>query len=239
MFIEKRYQFGKVTISDEDTEEGTIRTLLVDGARESACYVDEGRHFEPRFYYIREFVRLLDETGAGSRVLLIGGGGFTLAKYFVTRFDTGCMDVVERYREMYEIAREYFFLDELYERYDPERRGRLRVFFEDGNDYVERCAASSEKPGYDLVLDDAFVGRVHDGGMLTEHTVSGIRKVLSPDGAYAVNLMSPLRGYGSMQTVMTMTILRNHFREVKIWQVDPTREPTERQNCIIYARGLL
>ena len=235
MFIEKRFEFGKVTVSDEETEEGTIRTLLVDGAQESACYVDEGMHFEPRFKYVAQFVKMLEETDADRKVLLIGGGGFTIPKYFISRFDTGILDVVELHRDMYDIAMKYFFLDELYTKYDPEKTGRLRVFFEDGNDYIDRCASSADGMKYDLVLDDAFVGRVHDDGMLSERTADRISRILAPGGRFAINLMTPAEGYGSMQAVLTVNILKNHFKDVKMRQVDPDRRPTERQNCIIRA----
>ncbi len=246
MIFEEEYGFGKVTVTDEMTTEGTIRTLCVNGARESACYVDEGRHFDLRFDYNHEFARLLHETDGGRRVLLIGGAGFSLPKYFISSFSSGTMDVVELHRQMYDIAMKYFFLDELYVSFHPDRTGRLRVIFEDGSSYIDRqsravrgLAGAAQAVGreYDIVFDDAFTGRAHDGKMLSEHTVRCICDILKPDGRYAANIISPVDGYGSMQLVLARSTLKNHFKHVKIWQVDPGRDPKERQNCILYARN--
>ncbi len=242
---EKEYDFGKITITDEVTEEGTIRTLLLNGARESACYVDKGRHFDLRFAYNHEFVQILSETDSDRQVLLIGGAGFTLPKYFISSFENGSMDVVERHRPMYDIAKKYFFLDELYLKYHPDRTGRLKVYAADGSEYIKRRSLAvrglSGFPAdigkvYDVVLDDAFTGKVHDSGMLTDKTISCICDILKPDGIYAANIISPAKGYGSMQLEVAKSILKNHFRTVRMWQVNRQRDPEERQNCILYAR---
>ena len=244
--FEKKYGFGKKSVTDEKTEEGTIRTLLLNGARESACYVDEGRHYDLRFAYNHEFARMLSETERGRRVLLIGGAGFSLPKYFISTFPTGRMDVVELHREMRDIAMKYFFLDELYLDYHPDRTGRLKVFCADGSRFIEDKSKAirgvagfipSDDDGYDMVIDDAFAGKVHDEGMLSDPTVSCICDILKPDGVYAANVISPAEGYGSMPLIMAKSILKNHFKTVKMWQVNRDRDPKERQNCILYAKN--
>ncbi len=244
MYFEKDYPFGKVTISDEETAEGVIRTLAVDGARESACYTDEGRHFELIFAYTQEFARVLEGSASDRHVLLIGGAGFSVPKYFISRFHTGSVDVIELHREMYDIAMNYFFLDELYLKYHPDRTGRLKVFFDDGNHYIEErrdrlLKTKDDSLRYDIILDDAFSGRIPDRGMLSEHTISCIHDILSPGGCYMINIISPLASYGSMQIALAQSILKTHFRHVRVSQVDPNRSPAERQNCIIYASDTL
>lgn len=49
--LEQNYDYGRINVTDEETYEGVIHALLLDGARESACYVDKGRHFDLRFAY--------------------------------------------------------------------------------------------------------------------------------------------------------------------------------------------
>ncbi len=244
MYFERKYPFGKVTVYDEEVDESTVRTLAVDGARESACYVDEGRHFDLRFAYTLEFARILESSASDRHVLLIGGAGFSVPKYFISRFRTGSMDVIELHREMYDLAMNYFFLDELYLRYHPDRTGRLKVFFDDGNRYIEELRdrllkTKDDSLRYDIILDDAFSGRIPDNGMLSEHTISCIHDILSPAGCYMINIIAPPAGYGSMRIALAQSILRNHFRHVRVSQVDPLRSPTERQNCIIHASDIL
>lgn len=244
--FEKKYDFGRITVRDEKTEEGTIRTLLLNGARESACYVDEGRHFDLRFAYNHEFAGMISETDSDRRILLIGGAGFSLPKFFISSFPTGRIDVVELHREMRDIALRYFFLDELYLEYHPDRTGRLKVFCADGSRFIEEQSKAIRglawyvrgiDDGYDMVIDDAFIGKVHDEEMMSDHTVSCICDILKPDGVYAANIISPAEGYGSMQLIMAKSILKNHFRTVKMWQVNRERNPKEQQNCILYARN--
>ena len=215
---------------------------------ESACYVDEGRHYDLKFAYNHEFARMLSQTDSDRRVLLIGGAGFSLPKFFISSFPNGRMEVVELHREMRDIAMKYFFLDELYLEYHPDRTGRLKVFCADGSRYIEnksKAARGLSGPvpavdnGYDMVIDDAFSGRVHDEEMMSDHTVSSICDILKPDGVYAANVISSAEGYGSMQLIMTKSILKNHFKKVKMWQVNRDRDPKERQNCILYAKNPL
>ncbi|MBQ8956062.1 MAG: fused MFS/spermidine synthase [Lachnospiraceae bacterium] len=230
MIFEKKYPFGEINISEEDTKDGPVRVLSVNGARESACYVEESRHYDLRFGYTLEFAQILEMTDADRQVLLIGGAGFSVPKYFISHFRTGTIDVVELHEEMYEIAREYFFLKELCDEYSHEIDSRMHVFFDDGNHFIENCSGK-----YNIVLDDAYSGRVKDAGLISERTVGNIAGILSADGKYAINLITPVKGYGSMQASLACSILKNHFKHVKMWQVDPNRAPTERQNCIILA----
>ncbi|MBO5551366.1 MAG: hypothetical protein J5966_05345, partial [Lachnospiraceae bacterium] len=120
MIFERKYPFGNVVITDEETRDGTIRTLTVNGARESACYVEKGRHYDLRFKYTMEFAQIMEMTDFDRQVLLIGGAGFSVPKYFISHFRKGIMDVVELHDEMYDIAMKYFFLDELYKEYSYE-----------------------------------------------------------------------------------------------------------------------
>lgn len=247
MNIEKEYEFGTIRIVDEEIKEGPIRTLYVNDGKESSCFTDEGRHFDLRYAYNYEFVQMLFRTVSDRRVLLIGGAGFSLPKCFISAFPTGSMDVVELHPEMYDIAMEYFFLDELYDKYHPDRTGRLNVIFDDGSDHIEKLSRSLKGSGsdevkdkkYDLLLDDAFLGMISDEKMLSEHTVSCICDILKPDGIFAANIISPTEGYGSMKLTLAKSTFENHFREVRLWQVDPDRDPKDNQNCILYAKNPL
>ena len=140
------------------------------------------------------------------------------------------MDVVELHDEMYDIAMKYFFLDELYREYSCEIGSRLHIFFDDGKHYMENC-----RKKYDAIFDDAYSGNVKDPELLSERMAIRAAGLLTSEGRYVINLITAAKGYGSMQAALTYSILKNHFRHVRMWQVDPNRKPTERQNCIIMA----
>ncbi len=230
MVYEKKYIFGKVVISDEETKDGTVRTLYVNGARESACYVEDGRHYDLRFRYTMEFAQIMEMTDLDRQILLIGGAGFSVPKYFISHFRKGSMDVVELHDEMYDIAMRYFYLDELYKEYSYEIDNRMHIFFGDGNEYIKNCRRK-----YDIVFDDAYSGESKDPEFLSERTIATVAGLLTSEGRYVINLITAAKGYGSMQAALTCSLLKNHFRHVKMWQTDPERKPTERQNCIIMA----
>ena len=210
-----------------------MRTLTVDGARESSCYTDPGRHSELIYEYLKIFAAVPErmETTA-PRVLLFGGAGFSFPKYFISRYRHGTMDVVELHRELYDLAREYFFLDELSRDFDLPKSGRLRVYIQDANKYIETC-----RNRYDIIYNDAYHGATADGGLLSEKSSARIASLLEKDGSYVINLITPVEGYGSMQAVLACQVLKNHFRSVRFYQVNPKLSKTTRQNCIITATG--
>ncbi|MBO5551042.1 MAG: fused MFS/spermidine synthase, partial [Lachnospiraceae bacterium] len=107
---------------------------------------------------------------------------------------------------------------------------RMHLVFGDGNEYIRNC-----RKKYDVIIDDAYSGTSKDAGLLSEGTIGRVAGLLTGEGRYVINLITSVEGYGSMQAALTCSLLKNHFRQVKMWQVDPGRKPAERQNCIIMA----
>ncbi len=88
-------------------------------------------------------------TPAPTRILLIGLGGGSLAKFFLHHFPDCDIDAVEYRADVAKLAHGYFNLPET---------DRLTIHIDDGFDYlVSRYADNKE---YDLILVDAFE---HDG----------------------------------------------------------------------------
>lgn len=143
--------FGSTLVYDQENDDGdTVRYLSINGLKESATYTDD-RWNELVFDYTDRYNLMFTAGIPIERVLMIGGGGYSYPKYLISHRPDVAMDVVELDPAITQLAREFFFLDRLEERFAAESSGRLRVLCEDGRDYLERVAGgaadASRTPG--------------------------------------------------------------------------------------------
>lgn len=132
--------------------EERMRLLLVDGAMQSAQYLDPLLEDELAFEYMREFEWAFRLHPSARRVLLIGGGGFAYPRFFLKNYPEKSIDVIELSPTIVEIAREYFGLRALEAQYPD----RLRVIVGDGHRYLEKLSATFTSP-------DASAGAANTG----------------------------------------------------------------------------
>ena len=112
------------------------------------------------------------------RVLLIGLGGGSLAKFILHHFPQCSIDAVEHRELVVKLARGYFSL--------PEEH-RLRIHVADGAEFAQHRALSS--PGnYDLILVDAYNDAGMDDNMAEQLFLQACHILLSADGLLAINL---------------------------------------------------
>ena len=122
--------------------EERMRLLLVDGAMQSAQYLDPLLEDELAFEYMREFEWAFRLHPSARRVLLIGGGGFAYPRFFLKNYPEKSIDVIELSPTIVEIAREYFGLRALEAQYPD----RLRIIVGDGHQYLEKLSATFIAP---------------------------------------------------------------------------------------------
>ncbi|MBF0127314.1 MAG: spermine synthase, partial [Magnetococcales bacterium] len=114
------------------------------------------------------------------RVLMIGLGGGSMAKFLLHHF-AGCrMDVVEADGAMPAVARDFFYLPE-----EP----RLTLHVEDGVHFLEREAVAGGRGGYDLILVDAFDRNGMAQSVYGERFFARLHASLTPRGVAAINLI--------------------------------------------------
>ncbi|HKR73411.1 MAG TPA: fused MFS/spermidine synthase [Candidatus Nitrosocosmicus sp.] len=78
-----------------------------------------------------------------TKVLFIGGGGFSGPKYFLQNYPNISVDVVEIDPKVVEVAQEYFFLDE--------SNPKLDIYIQDAREFLNKHPES-----YDIIVLDAF-----------------------------------------------------------------------------------
>jgi hypothetical protein len=151
-------------------------TLLVEGVAQS--YVDIADPRRLRYPYVRRVAAVIDtlaRAGAPIRVLHLGGGGLTLARYVAVTRPGSRQSVVERDGE----------LDALVRRVLPLPDGAdVTTVTGDAREAVE----ASEDASFDLVITDAYDGAQMPAALASLEFAGQVRRVLAPTGTYAVNV---------------------------------------------------
>ncbi|WP_455137239.1 spermidine synthase [Thermophilibacter sp.] len=194
----RRTRFGITLVFDAANEDGTpVRLLNVNGTFQSGCYVPEDLRFELACEYHRVMAgaieRMVSARGATPerplRVMVMGGGGYSLPKYLAAFVPAAHVDVVEIDPAITSLARERFFLDECLEKTGAERDGRLRLV---NGDAWEELRAAAEP--YDVIVNDAFSGNRPLGPLTSEEGARTVRAHLADGGIYLANVRCACEG---------------------------------------------
>jgi spermidine synthase len=129
--------------------------------------------------YTRAMVApLLFLQGEPRRVLLVGLGGGSLAKFFLQHFPRCHVDVVELRSEVERVARSHFHLPD-----SP----RLHVEIADAGEFM-KSAPLPEFGAYQMILIDAFAATGIAKSVSGLHFFESCRERLAQEGIIAVNL---------------------------------------------------
>ncbi len=134
--------------------------------------------------YTREMMAGLLFRGAAwpRRVLLIGLGAGSLAKFVHHNLPEAHTTVVEIAPEVHAVAYQYFKL--------PEEDERLQVVIGDGAEFI-----AGDNNQWDLIAVDGFDRNARAGALATQPFYEACRARLAGDGVLAVNLFGQLRGF--------------------------------------------
>ncbi|HET7320833.1 MAG TPA: fused MFS/spermidine synthase [Candidatus Saccharimonadales bacterium] len=180
-----------VLIFDGDTEhghyqvidtiyEGRAARVLYSGPR-SAAQSGIATDGQPDllFDYNQRFVELV-ESVQPKRLLLLGGGAFTLPKALLAKYPELTIDVVELDGGLQAIAERYFGL---------RASERLRIHTGDAIQFLEKTAGA-----YDIILIDVFTHTTIPDIFLEPETAALVKAHLKPSGVMAMNVISPYYG---------------------------------------------
>ena len=155
-----------------DTEQGPVVGLVTGtGGVQSAVYQNGLR--EPVFWYIRELARQIIEQYP-ARILVLGGGAFTLPQYLAEALPASRVDVVEIDPELERISRQYFGYTQ------PDG---VRLVFDDARAYVNTVTAT-----YDAIVVDVYGDTSVPFSLMTQEFGQAIGKRITPGGRVYVNI---------------------------------------------------
>jgi spermidine synthase len=156
-----------------------------------------------------------------ARVLVIGGGAFTLPRAILTYLPSAHVDVVEIDPLLPRLARKYFQL---------KHNRRLKVYVADGRDYINQCQRT-----YDLIIVDAFHEYDIPISLLTVEAVQDYARLLAPGGSLAMNIIARYRSSTPTLIHRVMASLRPGFTSLALFPADVHDSPRDEHNLILVA----
>ena len=173
--------------------------LLVDGVPQSHVDLDDPEYLD--FEYMRRLGHVADlaaPAGQPLRVLHLGAGGLTLARYLAAARPGSSQLAVESDAALVALVRRWLPLDQRARRSSGGRTGagRVRIRVADARAVLEQVAAAS----FDLVVADLFAGARTPAHLTTAEFAAAAARALTPAGCYAVNIGDgPPLGYARAQ----------------------------------------
>jgi spermidine synthase len=157
--------------------------LLVDGIPQSHVDLDDPWYLD--FEYMRRLGHLIDlaaPAGTPLRVLHLGGGALTLARYVAATRPGSRQLAVESDSEVVMVVRRRLPLDQPSR--SRTRTGRITVRVADARTVLEHVPAGS----FDVVVADVFAGGQTPAHLTSVEFTAAAARVLGPSGIYAANI---------------------------------------------------
>lgn len=193
-------EYGRVIIYNKESNNEKYRIFSIDGASESATYINENKRNDLVYEYTKYYDLMFNANIDIKNVLMIGGAGYTYPKYFISKYLDKNIDVVEIDGIVTKLANKYFYLDELKD------KNRLNIFTEDGRVFLNK-----NKKKYDAILNDAFYGEVPSKTLTTIEAVNKIYNSLNKNGVYLTNIVGSIEGENSKFLKSEIYTLRQVF----------------------------
>lgn len=172
--------FGNYGIIDfENDNKDKLRGLFSGSFFQSVTYKDN-RKFELTSDFFKCF-NIPFINGNYHNTLLLGGGCYTYPKYYISHYLDKLMTVVEIDKKLTEIAYEYFYLKELYETFDKNKK-RLRTINDDALHYI-----SHSQDKYDVIIIDLFKDNIFVKEIFNENILNKLNALLNDNGFIFIN----------------------------------------------------
>lgn len=167
-------QYSRFLITDNIRQEKRIRSLINDyGFAQAKIDLDQPENLTSKYHQLfAESIALKPNT---KRILAIGGGAFVFPQNLAKNHPEIQVDVVEIDPKLIEVAKSYFFYEEL---------PNLTVHHADGRQFL-----LSTNNKYDLIFIDAFAGKYVPFHLVTREFISELDQHLETDGIVITNLI--------------------------------------------------
>jgi len=147
-------------------------------ATQSGVYVNNPDKLA--FWYTQQMAKVVAEHAKKPvRILMLGGGTFTLPQYLATHYPAATIDVVEIDPELAAIAREHFYYK------DP---SNVNLIFEDARTYVNRSNQM-----YDVIIVDVYGGSHVPFTFMTREYGERVDALLQPNGVVVANIIAGMK----------------------------------------------
>ena len=221
-------QYGRVLIYNAYKNDEPVRVLNIDSGFESLTYIDEEKRNDLVLSYTQYYDLMFNANIDIKDTLLIGGAGYSYPKHYISKNLDKNMDVVEIDGEITEIAKEYFYLNDLIEDYNLNENKRLGLITDDGRTYL-----NNNDKKYDAILNDAFSGSTPAKTLTTIEAIERIKESLNENGLYLTNVISSLEGENSKFIKAIINTLKQVFKNVYLVPCQTIDVDTVQNNMVI------
>lgn len=221
-------QYGRVLIYNTLENDEPVRMLNIDSGYESATFIEEEKRNDLVFEYTKYYDLMFNANIDIKDTLLIGGAGYSYPKHYISKNIDKNMDVVEIDGEITEIAKEYFYLNDLIEEYNLNENKRLGLITDDGRTYL-----NNNMKKYDAILNDAFSGSSPAKTLTTKEAAEKIKGSLNENGVYLTNVISSLDGENSKFIKAIINTLKQVFKNVYVIPCNTIETNTVQNNMVI------
>lgn len=145
---------------------------------QSGIYINQPN--ELAFWYTREIVRLVELAASKQRILILGGGAFTVPEYLARTYPNNQFDVVEIDPVLQRVAVEHF---------NYRARDNVRVIDMDARAYINTTAER-----YDVVIVDVYGDSDVPFSLMTREYAARLAAVTGSEATIIVNTISAEAG---------------------------------------------
>ncbi len=205
-------EYSRILVYNTMAQDEKVRIFNTDSGYETIAYVDANKKHVPYSQYIKKYDLIFNSKNEIKNIMMIGGAGYSYPRYLINTYKDKTIDVVEIDPKVVEIARKYFYLDDLLSDKSLNAKERLELIVDDGRIYLNKC----EKK-YDAILNDAFTGNTPPKSLTTIEAAQAIKNALNPNGIYATNIIGSLKGKNTKFLKAEVNTLRQVFKHVYVY----------------------
>jgi spermidine synthase len=220
LVFETDTKFDHFQIWDMVYEGRPARVLYNDNGQAAQSGIARDNKPDLLFDYNQRFFELVCGT-MPKKLLLIGGGMFTLPTALMKALPNLKIDVVEIDEELTHIAQEYFNLV---------ITDNLHIYNKDGLAYLQ-----NNPTRYDLILIDVFIKLKIPESFMTADAIASYASHLTKHGVIAQNVVSSYLGKTSSAIFVLVERYDTQFQEVSIYPASHAYSLWLPQNLILTA----
>lgn len=219
VLFEGESEFGHYRVVDMIYDGRQARMLFGDNNSPQSGEAQDG---DPTllFSYNQRFLEIA-KSCQPKRVLVIGGGAFSLPMALLEYFHDVSVDVVELDPLLVELARRFFTL---------KNDARLQITTGDGRRYIETCQSS-----YDLIITDAFSEFDVPESLLNGEAIQHYHRLLAADGMVAINFVADYHTARTSLAHKLFDAFSREFPAVEIYPIEFDGEHIGEQNLLLVA----
>ncbi len=220
VLYEKDTPYSSYAVFDTQLKNGPVRVLATDRfAWQTGVSISEPQ--KPAFDYIRAFDDVITSKKDTQRVLLLGGGAFSLTTVAAPKHPTIQFDVVEIDPELTKISAQFFGRIDM---------PNVHIFNTDARVFIQET-----KSLYDIVLVDVFSSLRPPFHLTTQEFARATKSRLSEDGIIAINVIGSFAARDARFPAAQKATYESVFSRVDFYAVTPGIDEQDKQNMLMIA----